>query len=79
MEAWLRFGSAASRLRVEKVNFVEGNAVVHVWRVVADVCMWAAVSAVEAVYLVSISSSELQNRRVHTFGREGCNVGSITS
>ena len=48
MEAWLRFGSAALGLRAEKVNFVEGNAVVHVRCVVADVCMWAAVSAVEA-------------------------------
>lgn len=49
MEAWLRFGSGASRLRAEKVNFVEGNAVVHVWCVVADGCIWAAVFAVEAV------------------------------
>jgi hypothetical protein len=48
-EAWLRFGSAASRSRAEKANFVEENAVVHVWRVVADVCMWAAASVVEAV------------------------------
>jgi len=31
------------------VNFEEGKGVVHVWRVVADVCMWAAVFAVEAV------------------------------
>ena len=49
MEAWLRFGSAASRSKTEKVDFAEGNAVVHVWGVVADVCMWAAVEAVEAV------------------------------